>query len=77
MLHISIPQVPVHEIPLSSITNGVHTRSWISRDMTELLNRYLGARWLKEPSDQTVWKRVDQIPTKSCGVRTSAAVSGS
>ncbi|MBI5507740.1 MAG: alpha-glucan family phosphorylase [Deltaproteobacteria bacterium] len=62
MVHTSMPQVPAHEIPVTSITNGVHTRTWISREMTDLFNRYLGERWVKDPADQTVWNRVDQIP---------------
>jgi len=60
----AFPKVPQAEVPVASITNGIHTRSWISRDMTELLNRYLGERWLKDPEDQTVWQRVEQIPNE-------------
>ncbi len=62
MVNTSVPQVPVHEIPVTAITNGVHARSWISRDMTELFDRYLGERWLKDSADQSVWKRVESIP---------------
>jgi glycogen phosphorylase len=64
MIHVNVPQVPVDEIAVTSITNGVHVRSWISREMTELFNRYLGQRWLKDPADHTVWKRIDQIPNE-------------
>jgi len=56
------PQVPVQEVPIVSITNGVHPRSIISRDMAGLYLRYLGARWIERPWDHSVWQRVDQIP---------------
>jgi starch phosphorylase len=56
------PGVPEDEIPIGSVTNGVHTRSWISGDMASLLDRYLGPRWSRRPEDHSVWQRVDQIP---------------
>ncbi|MGQ9582449.1 MAG: alpha-glucan family phosphorylase [Thermoplasmatota archaeon] len=56
------PSVPTDEIPISHITNGIHHRSWISKDMAELLLRYLGPRWIKDPSDHTIWQGVHKIP---------------
>ncbi|MCG3180216.1 MAG: Glycogen phosphorylase [Phycisphaerae bacterium] len=56
------PAVPEDELPITSITNGIHTRSWISGDMATLLDRYLGTRWARRPEDHTVWQQVDQIP---------------
>ena len=55
------PDVPVGEIPITHVTNGVHILSWISRDMKVLYDRYLGPRWREEPADQTVWARAEQI----------------
>jgi len=54
--------VPEEEVPITSITNGVHTRSYISRDLSELYDRYLGPGWVDSPDDQTIWKHVDEIP---------------
>jgi starch phosphorylase len=56
------PNVPVDEVPLGHVTNGIHLRSWISQDMGTLLDRYLGPRWTEEPSDMSVWKRAADIP---------------
>ncbi len=53
---------PEHEVPVSSVTNGIHTLSWISREMAELLSRYLGPQWLEDRSAADVWERLDQIP---------------
>ena len=56
------PQLPVDEVPISSVTNGIHPRTWLSREMGQLLDRYLGPRLLENPQDQSVWERVDKIP---------------
>jgi glycogen phosphorylase len=34
------PNVPVDEIPISHVTNGVHFRSWISLELNQLYDRY-------------------------------------
>ena len=56
------PGVPEDEIPISSITNGIHPLSWISHDMADLLDRYLGPAWRDDPANPEVWERVDDIP---------------
>ncbi|MBN2489403.1 MAG: alpha-glucan family phosphorylase [Planctomycetes bacterium] len=56
------PGVPEHELPITHITNGIHTQSWLSDEMARLYNRYLGPRWLEDPVDQRIWERVVQIP---------------
>jgi starch phosphorylase len=54
--------IPFDEIPIDYITNGVHTRSHLSNDMQELLYRYLGEKFMQNPSDTESWKNVDEIP---------------
>nr|HPO09946.1 alpha-glucan family phosphorylase [bacterium] len=54
--------VPQAEIPIMHITNGVHINTWISNDLVGLYDRYIGPRWTLTPADQSIWKRVDQIP---------------
>jgi starch phosphorylase len=61
MWQASWPKVPIEEIPLASITNGVHTRSWISAEMSELYDRYLGIGWLEEAANHSFWSNVDDI----------------
>ena len=55
------PGVPVQELPVSHVTNGVHILSWISRDMKVLYDRYLGPRWREEPGDKSVWENAKSI----------------
>ncbi len=56
------PRVPHHDIPIISITNGVHGASWISREMAGLYDRYLGPRWRDDGGDFALWSRVYHIP---------------
>jgi starch phosphorylase len=56
------PNTPVEEIPIASITNGVHMLSWLSQDMTRLFERYLGPHWAEDPLDPTTWERIMEIP---------------
>jgi starch phosphorylase len=56
------PELPVSEVPITSITNGIHTLSWVSPDLIQLYDRYLGAQWASRLSDSNVWKRVENIP---------------
>jgi starch phosphorylase len=54
--------VPDAEIPIISITNGVHTTSWISRDLAGLLDRYLGPGWVSNPLEGALWERIADVP---------------
>jgi starch phosphorylase len=56
------PDLPEVEIPITSVTNGIHTQSWLSPETTQLYDRYLGVQWEERPTDYSVWKRVDNIP---------------
>jgi len=58
------PGVPVDEIPIGHITNGVHFQSWISLEMNQLYDRYLGPNWREEPANYEVWDRIHTIPAQ-------------
>jgi len=62
MVRAMWPGYSLDEIPVDSVTNGVHLPSWVSLEMTALLNRYLGHRWAEEPAASDVWNRIDRIP---------------
>ena len=56
------PGVPVNELPISHITNGIHTRTWQCLELARLYDRYLGPRWYDKPTNHMVWERVSRIP---------------
>ena len=58
------PQVPEDEIPVGYVTNGVHLRSWISYEMNQLYDRYMGPRWREEHADASTWTRAQNIPAE-------------
>jgi starch phosphorylase len=62
MWHELWPDLPPNEVPITSITNGVHTQSWLSPEVAQLYDRYLGIQWEDRPTDFAIWKRVEQIP---------------
>lgn len=56
------PELPLDEIPIKAITNGVHAKTWLSAEMNGLYERYLGANWSDEVVDKSIWQNMDQIP---------------
>jgi starch phosphorylase len=58
------PDVPKDEIPITHITNGIHYQSWISKEMKELYDRYLGPRWREDLADQDIWKQAERIASE-------------
>jgi starch phosphorylase len=55
------PGLPLEEVPIHHVTNGVHPRTWVSSPMADLLNRYFGPRFEDEPTELSVWNRMDRI----------------
>jgi len=53
--------LPEEEVPIGYVTNGVHFRSWVSLEMNQLYDRYLGPKWREEPADKKLWQRMDSI----------------
>lgn len=55
------PGLPADEVPIDAITNGVHSRSFLSPEMKDLLDRYFGPRFYDEPTHIEIWNRMDRI----------------
>ena len=53
---------PRSDMPISSVTNGVHTKTWVSAEMEQLYDHYLGPRWRDDASSPEAWQRVERIP---------------
>ena len=56
------PGVPEPEVPVGHVTNGIHTRTWVAREMVALFDRYLGTEWWRRPGQPATWQSVDEIP---------------
>jgi starch phosphorylase len=56
------PDTPVAQVPIGHITNGVHTKTWLARELRALYSQYLGADWLEEVDNPSTWAAIDQVP---------------
>ncbi|MCY4247874.1 MAG: alpha-glucan family phosphorylase [Chloroflexi bacterium] len=56
------PDVPVHEVPIGAITNGIHVQTWVSQEMAQLFDRYLDPAWRYAEARQDAWEGVASIP---------------
>jgi len=56
------PKLPVWEVPITSITNGVHLRTWINGDLATLYDQYLQPDWREGHSDAKIWDQIAEIP---------------
>jgi starch phosphorylase len=56
------PQLPVWEIPITSVTNGVHLTSWINGDLANLYDQYLQPDWREGHGEPETWNQTAEIP---------------
>ena len=57
------PRVPLPEIPVGHITNGVHLESWTTGPFSELLTASVGAQWQTTPGDPVMWSNIVAAPS--------------
>ncbi len=66
------PGVPVDEVPITHVTNGVHLRTWMAPGVQELIGEVLGRDWIDDALDAAAWEPVrDLDPTRLWEVRRS------
>lgn len=53
--------VPTHEVPITSITNGIHTKTWMAPEFSTLYTKYLGD-WEEHLTEPDFWRGVTDIP---------------
>ena len=56
------PDIAPQESPITYVTNGVHTCSWLAPNLKELYNQYLEPYWQDRIYSDETWKRIDKIP---------------
>lgn len=62
MWHFLWPNLPVWEVPIASITNGVHLPSFLNGDLAMLYDTYLQPDWRDRYQDARIWEQVSEIP---------------
>src|SRR6516162_544923 len=53
--------VPVHEVPITNVTNGIHTKTWMAPEFSALYRKCLGD-WEEHVTEQEFWRGVIDIP---------------
>ena len=54
------PGIPTEEAPIGSVTNGVHTSTWLGPEITEVLDRRLSPGWAETGDGR--WDRIHEVP---------------
>jgi starch phosphorylase len=55
------PLVPLEQIPIDSVTNGVHLPTWVAHEIGDLYDRYIGPSWRDDPVNCD-WSRIETVP---------------
>jgi len=58
------PRLPVWEVPITSVTNGVHLPTWLNGDLAQLYDQYLQPDWRERYPDPKIWDLVEDIPNQ-------------
>ncbi len=56
------PEVPKDDVPITHVTNGIHTLTWLSPQIKELYNKYLKPDWKTNIYDSSTFEDIDSIP---------------
>ena len=56
------PGLPIEQVPIRSVTNGIHAPTWIAPELNHLYGKYLGPDWAEKCDDAAMWQRVLDIP---------------
>jgi glycogen phosphorylase len=55
------PGVPDEDRPVRAITNGVHVPTWLSHEVSTLLDQFLDPDWRERHDDPAVWEPILRI----------------
>ena len=56
------PHIAPNESPITYVTNGIHTCTWLAPKLKDLYNKYLIPYWQDNIYEDDVWKKIDTIP---------------
>ena len=56
------PGLPKREVPITSITNGIHTETWLAPELAALFNAYLGPQWHERVEQAETWQKLETVP---------------
>jgi starch phosphorylase len=57
-------RLPLSEVPITSVTNGVHAPTWINGELSALYDQYLLPDWRDRLEDLKMWDQVYEVPNQ-------------
>ena len=58
------PNIAANESPITHITNGIHTCSWLAPNLKQLYNKYLIPYWQDSIQIDETWRKIENIPNE-------------
>ena len=58
------PNIAANESPITYVTNGIHTCTWLAPNLKSLYNKYLAPYWQDSIQIDDTWKKIDSIPNE-------------
>ncbi|EFM09432.1 alpha-glucan phosphorylase [Paenibacillus curdlanolyticus YK9] len=62
LFHRWMPHIPIPDIPVDSVTNGVHVGTWLADGIKKLYDKHLVPDWAFRTQEPQVWAAVRDIP---------------
>ncbi len=72
------PDVPLEEVPITSVTNGVHAPTWVAPEFGDLLSRYVLPEWdgaaaadwarVEDARDDELWRAKEQAKDRMISI---------
>jgi starch phosphorylase len=56
------PEQSLEQVPITAITNGIHTASWLAPELRQIFDAYLGPAWEDSLDDSDMWQRLYELP---------------
>ncbi|MBN2462733.1 MAG: alpha-glucan family phosphorylase [Dehalococcoidia bacterium] len=60
--HCLWPDKEENDMPIGSVTNGVHVPTWVAPQAASLYEAHIDNDWLKKHDDPAMWEKVIDIP---------------
>jgi starch phosphorylase len=58
------PNLPTWEVPITSVTNGVHLQTWVNGDLAMIYDQHLDPDWREHNTDPKIFEGVKDIPSQ-------------
>jgi starch phosphorylase len=63
--HFLWPDRADNDVPIGSITNGVHSLSWLAPEYQKLFDEFFPPNWRERIDDPATWQAIEKIPDET------------